>query len=566
MKKLLPLLICGTAFLLMGMFQQVAAQSCTPDTNFTAPGIYPAVLPEICSGSPYNEAVTIILPTDTNLVPFGVVDIDSIVLNNVAGLPTGLSFSCNPVSCAFLGGASGCFSLTGTTTDTGTFLLDLAVTFYANVGGSFPVTVPFILEDTLAVTVFPGIEGTTSISAANCGLSDGSATVSVSAGTAPYTYLWNDGQTAATATGLAAGAYTVTVTDANGCERDFDAVVTSQGGGATIDSVASTLGWAGCAADDLGFITPDITGGTAPLTYAWSNGDSTANIDSLSAGAYILTVTDDLGCVTVQEYAVGAPDDLLLSSGGQAAVLCAGDATGNATVSVSGGVEFYAYAWNTSPMQTTATAENLPAGEYEVIVTDAVGCTDTFDFTITEPDALVVTATSTDETQQGLNDGTAQVSATGGLAPYSFEWDNAATTDSIGDLAPGQYIVTVEDANGCTTSDTVNVAGGTVSIDKDLLFVTDLNIAPNPSKGAFEVKLSLNQPQTVAFYLIDIQGRQVQSYELGNTLEVTQQIQVRQAGIYFLQVVAGQDVLTRKVSSDKIKLCNIYTRIDSIYA
>ncbi|MEL6697859.1 MAG: T9SS type A sorting domain-containing protein [Bacteroidota bacterium] len=549
MKKLLSLFICGAIISMMSMFQQVQAQSCTPDTSFSAPGIYPSTLPTICEGSPYDQTITFVIPADTLLAGFGLVDIDSIALNGIIGLPNGLSFSCNPTSCNLPGGAASCVNITGTATDTGTFLLDLNVTFFAKVGGSFPVTLPFLLEDTLIVSVLPGVEGTTSITAANCGLTDGTATVNVTAGTPPYTYLWSDGQMTATASGLAAGAYTVTVTDSNGCANDFDAVVTSQGGGATIDSAASVLGWAGCAADALGFVNPNVSGGSAPLSYSWSNGAMTQDVDSLAAGQYTLTVTDDIGCVTVQEYTVSAPDDLVLSSGGQAAVLCAGDATGNATVSATGGVGTYAYSWNTTPVQTTATADNLAAGQYQATVTDDAGCSAVFDFTITEPDSLAITISGTAETDQGLNDGTAQVDVAGGLPPYSFEWDNMtmATTDSIGDLAPGTYTVTVEDANGCTISASFTVNGGTVSIDKNLLFVTDLNIAPNPAKGTFEIALSLNQPQAVQFNLIDLQGRRVQQFDMGTMKEGRQQVQVAQPGIYFLQVVAGQDVLTRKV-------------------
>ncbi|MEL6630400.1 MAG: SprB repeat-containing protein, partial [Bacteroidota bacterium] len=369
MKKLLSLFICGAIISLMSVFQQTQAQSCTPDTSFSATGIYPSTLPTICEGSPYDQTITFVIPADTLLAGFGLVDIDSIALNGIIGLPNGLSFSCNPTSCNLPGGASSCVNISGTATDTGTFLLDLNVTFFAKVGGSFPVTLPFLLEDTLIVTVLPGVEGTTSITAANCGLTDGTATVNVTAGTPPYTYLWSDGQMTATASGLAAGAYTVTVTDSNGCANDFDAVVTSQGGGATIDSAASVLGWAGCAVDALGFVNPNVSGGTAPLAYSWSNGAMTQDIDSLPAGKYTLTVTDNVGCVTVQEYTVSAPDDLVLSSGGQAAVLCAGDATGNATVSATGGVGAYAYSWNTTPVQTTATADNLAAGQYQATVT-----------------------------------------------------------------------------------------------------------------------------------------------------------------------------------------------------
>ncbi len=134
-------------------------------------------------------------------------------------------------------------------------------------------------------------------------------------------------------------------------------------------------------------------------------------------------------------------------------VLCNGDSTGSITASASGGSSPYDYAWNSG--QTGATISNLPPGVYEVIVVDTFGCSDTNDVTISEPDALASTMTILSEPDCfGDQTGSAQVSVTGGIAPYIYSWSNGDPDDLIDNVGADTYIVEIMDSNGCLLKDT----------------------------------------------------------------------------------------------------------------
>src|SRR5690606_26477012 len=130
-----------------------------------------------------------------------------------------------------------------------------------------------------------------------------------------------------------------------------------------------------------------------------------------------------------------------------------GNNTGEASVIVSGGTMPYEYLW--SDGQTTATATQLVAGDYSVLVTDANGCSITQDYTIDEPELLTVTIDSTNITCFNAANGTATAIVAGGVLPYQYAWSNGETTDMIENLTPGAYTVTITDANGCTATATV---------------------------------------------------------------------------------------------------------------
>lgn len=134
------------------------------------------------------------------------------------------------------------------------------------------------------------------------GADDGQATVTATGGTAPLTYLWNDplAQTSTTATGLGGGTYSATVTDANGCIAS-DVVIINEPSAISISYVADTAAFG----QDDGYINANVSGGTLPYTYSWSNGESTEDLDSIFAGTYTLTVTDSNGCMDSVSIVVG---------------------------------------------------------------------------------------------------------------------------------------------------------------------------------------------------------------------------------------------------------------------
>ena len=277
------------------------------------------------------------------------------------------------------------------------------------------------------------------------GAADGSIDLTVSGGTAPYAYLWLDNAaTTEDRSGLAAGSYTVQITDANGCVTSVTIVVTEP---AALTATASGVN-ASCG-NLNGSVTTTATGGTAPYGYLWSTGQATQTAAGLDAGTYTVTVTDAHGCTTTAQATI--------TQGGAVSCSitftqpsCSGYGNGTATVTALGGNAIYTYSWNTAPIQTTITATGLAAGTYEVVVTDGTGCTSTCNIDITEPDAMSISTTQTNNNCYGTSLGEATVSVSGGTSPYAYLWSDGQTTATATGLAAGMYLVTVTDANGCS--------------------------------------------------------------------------------------------------------------------
>ena len=308
--------------------------------------------------------------------------------------------------------------------------------------------------DTSSVTI---TEPTTLVAASvvdaniSCnGGNDGAATASATGGTAPYTYLWSNAATTASIAGVAAGTYSVTITDANGCIDTSSVTITEPTvlvAASVVDSNVS------CNGGSEGNATASVTGGTAPYTYLWSNAATTASLSGI-AGTYFVTITDANGCTDTSSVTITEPTALVAASVVDASVTCNGGNDGAATVSATGGTAPYSYLWSNAA--TTASIVGVTAGTYNVTITDANGCTDTSSVTITEPTALIASGVvDASVTCNGGNDGTATASATGGTAPYTYLWSNAATTASIVNVTAGTYNVTITDANGCTDTSSV---------------------------------------------------------------------------------------------------------------
>ncbi len=286
------------------------------------------------------------------------------------------------------------------------------------------------------------------------GSCNGTATAQATGGTTGYSFSWNTTpvQTTANATGLCAGSFTVTVTDANGCTATQTVSITQPA--AITSSVSSTP--SACNAS-TGTATVSASGGTSGYAYNWApSGGTNANATGLGPGNYTVTITDGNGCTATASTNVALAGGLTASLQSQQNVLCNGGSTGNAAVSASGGTSPYTYSWSPSG-GTNASATGLTAGTYTVTVTDQNGCTQTITVTITQPPALTASSTSANITCNGQTNGTASVSASGGTTGYSYNWSNGATTSSISNLGTGTYTVTVTDANGCTATQTVTI-------------------------------------------------------------------------------------------------------------
>lgn len=310
--------------------------------------------------------------------------------------------------------------------------------------GSTVIAVTSATGPTLAASVLTNV---------SCnGGNNGSATATPTGGTPGFTYVWSNGQSTQTATGLAAGTHTVTVTDANNCQFVTTTTVTEPTALATTVTPINAL----CSGGNSGSATANPSGGTPGYTYVWDNGQLTQTATGLASGTYTVTVTDANGCTVVNTVTINQPV-LLSSTVSQTNVLCNGGNSGSASVTPAGGTPNYSYAWSPNG-GNAATANNLTAGNYVVTVTDANGCTTTNSVTVTEPTALAATSTQTNVGCNGGSNGSASVNVSGGTANYTYAWSPfGGNASSASGLIAGSYVVTITDANGCTTTVPVTI-------------------------------------------------------------------------------------------------------------
>ena len=317
--------------------------------------------------------------------------------------------------------------------------------------GSYTVTVTgnnsCAATSTINITEPSAINISLSSTNASCSANDGSISSVVTGGTGAYIYSWSNGATTPNLNNLGAGAYTLTVKDANNCSKVSAPVVISQAASNIL--LNPTISSAICTASN-GAINPAVSGGTSPYTFVWSDGSTANSLNNLAAGSYSVTVKDALGCEKIFSNIVvpNTTNSIVVNTTVQQSN-CA-DANGSITTSVSGGTTPYTYVWSNG--STTPNISNLSAGNYTVTVKDVNGCEEVKSVTVTQASStLAINATATPSPCNMVN-GSINVSVTGGTSPYSYLWSNGATTDNISGLAEGFYSVTVTDALGCTVT------------------------------------------------------------------------------------------------------------------
>ena len=390
-------------------------------------------------------------------------------------LPSGLTNGVNAVSNAETNHYDN-MVYTGTTTGSAATVL-AAITDSTNWTGSEDTTQDISANGANFPTVFFGSECTMTASitsqtniACNGG-STGSLTVTPADGASPYTYLWDDGsaQTTATASGLSAGTYEVTVTDTNGCTATASATISQPANAVSFNLVAQTN--IACNGGSTGALTiGDVTGGAGGYTYNWTpgnpTGDGTTSVSGLSAGTWTCTVTDANSCTATQSFTITQPTALSLTPASLTNLACNGGSTGAATVNAAtGGAGGYTYNWTPgNPIgDGTTSVSGLSAGTWTCTVTDVNGCTATQSFTVTQPTALSLTPASlTNLACNGSSTGAATVNAaTGGAGGYTYNWTpgnpTGDGTTSVSGLSAGTWTCTVTDANGCTATQSFTV-------------------------------------------------------------------------------------------------------------
>ncbi|MEL7251195.1 MAG: S8 family serine peptidase [Bacteroidota bacterium] len=286
----------------------------------------------------------------------------------------------------------------------------------------------------------PSIQITSFTTPSSC--SDGSIVLNVTGGNPPYNISWADGGSELVRQNLTAGQYFVLVIDANGCQLT-NGVQVAQASPLVVNLETIIPS---CSNSRSGTITANAQGGNGNYQYQWSSGQTTATIDNLTAGTYSVTVTAG-NCSSEQSETLVNPTAVLVSEA-SANPRCAGSNDGWIALTASNGVPPYTYNW--SDGATEAHRFSLGTGVYVVTVTDAGGCASIRGFPLTSPDELQLSVEVTHVTDD--HNGTIDLAIDGGTPPYQVQWNNGAESTTIEDLAPGQYVVIVTDANACSAT------------------------------------------------------------------------------------------------------------------
>lgn len=354
-------------------------------------------------------------------------------------------------------GGTNPYSVSWNTGSTGTSLTNIpAGTYIATVTDARNC----VDKDTIVLTQPAVLNATANqIQQVSCfGGNNASIQTLISGGTMPYTYLWNNGNTNANISGLAAGNYSLQVTDANGCQQTLQTTITQPA--ALQASNSSQIAGVSCFGGNNGNINLVMQGGTPNYSYQWNTGSTNANLSNLPAGNYTVVVTDSKQCSFTQSFNITQPALLTASQNTTTStVSCFGGNNGGINLIMQGGVPNYSYQWSNGV--TTPNNPNLPAGTYTVTVTDANQCSFTQPFTITQPSALqaLQNSGSTPVSCYGGNNGSIQFGAQGGVPNYNYQWSNGVTTANNPNVPAGTYTVTVTDANQCSLTQQYVVGG-----------------------------------------------------------------------------------------------------------
>lgn len=295
---------------------------------------------------------------------------------------------------------------------------------------------------------------------------NGIATVNVSGGGAPYTYLWTNGMTTDTLTGLSEGTYCVLVTDTLGCSDTACVTIELMLEPVIASLIADSVD---CFGDSDGSLLIEATGGDAPYAVDWEalgSGDSgstslpveggTITLDDLAPDTYSVTLTDLNGTTTVVQGTISEPPLLEVTLDGQQDPSCFGSCDGQLSLSAQGGTPPYDFLWSNG--QSVEDLTMACAGIYNLLLTDANGCTASLSATLVNPPEFIATATAVAPvTCFGGSDGSASVTTNG--MPLSYAWDNGETTAAATQLTAGFHDVTVVNNDGCADTTGVNVVG-----------------------------------------------------------------------------------------------------------
>ncbi|MBL4656949.1 MAG: T9SS type A sorting domain-containing protein [Flavobacteriales bacterium] len=300
-----------------------------------------------------------------------------------------------------------------------------------------------------------------------------------------------------------------------------------------------------CGQSD-GTLSCTVTGSSGPYVYLWSSGQTTSSISGLASGIYVLTITDQAGCVTSETHIVNNVGAAVVSAIATPNV-CSGEAFGSVSLTVNGGTAPHSYSWSNG--ETTKNISQLISGDYSVTVTDAAGCNTFETATITNPSA--VTASGSVSNSSGTN-GAINLTVSGGTPGYQYTWDNGATTQDLSGLDAGTYTVTIVDAAGCTSSESFTVqavtsAGSLAPVEA----INDVIVYPNPFGHQTTIEFTLIDQENISIDVFSMVGEIVYTVNHGTLSSGTHKVVIvgddLAPGVYFVRIQVGADSITKKI-------------------
>ena len=463
----------------------VTGGSGTYDYSWTGPGGFTASTPDISNliAGTYTATVIDVSNTSCILAPQPIFTLTEPALLNI-GVTTSSSLEgSHEINCF---GGTGSIDLTVTGGSTGNYKYDWSTTDGSGIvegqedqntltAGTYHVVVSdsnYCVASTditltqptqLITTLVP-----THITCQSAGFDNGSIDLTVTGGVPPYSYLWSNGAMTQDINNLTEGNYTVTVTDANSCQI-IDSVRVNLPPPLSYNSTISDYNGfnVSCFGMDNpdGYIQITPTDGEAPFVYSWQGPDgftsSEQNISNLKPGQYQLLITDKNSCTATGIFDLTDPGklgmDITLSESfdGNFNIDCAGTRTGFINVEPVNQAGTVNYLWSDGATGNLRT--DIPAGTYQLIMTDQNNCHADTTLILTEPDSIKITFDVTQAFCPDSPDGEIQISVTGGIsgAGYSYKWSDGSTGQNISNILRGLYWVAVTDNNNCTVKDSV---------------------------------------------------------------------------------------------------------------